>query len=299
MFDFNTVRKPILTAIAALGLVAHAPADAESSVWRITSADADNKNILYIAGTLHVLKTSDFPLPEEFDEAYENSDNLVFEADLSSFDDLEVQKRMQAMVSYSDGSDLSDHLQPETLERFSNRLASYGIPFGMVKEYKPGFAATTLALLELQKLGIGQAGVDMYYDEKARKDGREIEGLETVDQQIGFIANMGIDNPDEFLNYSIDDLERLSEMMDNMTEAWRVGDMPALATHMIEQMQEQYPGVYKTLLTDRNASWLPKLEAMMQDADVELVMVGAGHLAGEGNVLELLEEAGYKIEQLP
>ena len=223
----------------------------------------------------------------------------VLEADLSAFDDIEVQRKMQAMVSYDDGSDLSDHLQPETLERFSARLASHGIPLGMVKSYKPGFAATTLALLELQKLGIGQAGVDAYYDEKAREDGREIEGLETVDQQIGFIANMGMEDPDEFLNYSIDDFENLGEMMDNMTTAWRVGDMTSLATLMTDRMREQYPDVYEDLLTDRNASWLPKLEAMMQDPDVELVMVGAGHLAGEGNVLQLLQDRGYIVKQLP
>lgn len=303
MFNFNATRNLMLAGVAACfavsGLLAGELVHAESSVWQIKSTDSSNKNTLYIAGTIHVLKASDFPLPEEFEEAYSRAENLVFEADLSSFDDFEVQKKMQQMVSWSDGSTLDEHVQPETLERFSEQLLSHGIPFGMVKNYKPGFAATTLAMLELQKLGIGEAGVDAYYDEKARADGRQIEGLETVEQQIGFIANMGMDNPDEFLNYSMDDLQELSQLMDNMTAAWREGDMPTLAATMTKQMREQYPEVYKQLLTDRNASWIPKLEAMMQDPDVELVMVGAGHLAGEGNVLELLQEAGYSVEQLP
>ncbi len=297
MTNLNAIRNLVLAGFTASGLLLGTCAHAESSVWQVKSSD--NENTLYIAGTIHVLKASDFPLPEEFDEAYGLADNLVFESDLSSFDDFEVQKKMQQMVSWSDGSTLADHIKPETLERFSQQLMSHGIPFGMVKSYKPGFAATTLALLELQKLGIGEAGVDAYYDEKARADGRDIEGLETVEEQIGFIANMGMENPDEFLSYSMDDLQVLREMMDNMTAAWREGDMPALAAIMTKHMREQFPEVFKQLLTDRNASWLPKIEAMMQDPDVELVMVGAGHLAGEGNVLQLLQEAGYVVEQLP
>ena len=298
MFKFNTIRNLVLGSVAAVfALLGGAQVNAESSVWQIKSND--NNNTLYIAGTIHVLKASDFPLPEEFDEAYAKAENLVFEADLSSFDDFEVQKKMQQMVSWSDGSSLADHLQPETLERFSAHLMSYGIPFDMVKSYKPGFAATTLAMLELQKLGIGEAGVDAFYDEKARADGREIEALETVDQQIGFIAEMGMENPDDFLNFSMNDLEELGEIMDNMTAAWREGDMLTLAANMTKQMREDYPEVFKQLLTDRNVSWIPKIEAMMKDPDVELVMVGAGHLAGEGNVLQLLQEAGYTVKQLP
>jgi uncharacterized protein YbaP (TraB family) len=47
----------------------------ETSVWKISSGD----NVLYLGGTIHVLRESDYPLPEPFDAAFEQSDNIVFE----------------------------------------------------------------------------------------------------------------------------------------------------------------------------------------------------------------------------
>ena len=297
--EMNTVRSLLLAGLTAAGLLMQATAHAESSVWQVTATDGKNKNTLYIAGTLHLLKAEDFPLPEEFEDAYKKAENLVFEADLSAFNDPEVQNKMQRMVSWDDGSVLADHVKPETLARFESVLNDYGIPLIMVEQYRPGFAAITIALLELQKLGIGQEGVDAFYDARARQDGRAIDVLETVEQQLSFIANMGMENPDEFLNYSMDDLEGLGDLMDKMRAAWRAGDMPTLATLMTDKMRDLYPEVYKSLLTERNLAWVPKIKAMMQDPDVEMVLVGAGHLAGEGNVLELLEKAGYELKQLP
>lgn len=293
------VRSLLLTAMAAVCLAVQTTALAESSVWQIKEAKGSGENTLYIAGTLHLLRAEDFPLPEEFEDAYKKAENLVFEADLSAFEDPDVQTKMYQMVTWDDGSVLADHVKPETLKRFDALLNSYGIPMLMVENYKPGFAAITVALLEMQKLGVGEEGVDAFYHNKARQDGLAIDALETVEQQISFIANMGIENPDEFLNYSMDDMEGLGELLDNMTQAWRAGDMSALAAHMTEQMRDLYPEVYRALLTERNLAWLPKIEAMMQDPDVEMILVGAGHLAGEGSVLDLLEKAGYLVEQLP
>jgi uncharacterized protein YbaP (TraB family) len=48
---------------------------AETSVWKISNGD----NVLYIGGTVHVLRASDYPLPDAFDTAFEKSDIMVFE----------------------------------------------------------------------------------------------------------------------------------------------------------------------------------------------------------------------------
>jgi uncharacterized protein YbaP (TraB family) len=48
----------------------------------------------------------------------------------------------------------------------------------------------------------------------------------------------------------------------------------------------------------RNKNWLPQIQQMLATPEVELVLVGALHLAGESNVLQLLREQGYSITQL-
>ena len=69
----------ILIATLA-GLIIGSIAIADSSVWKVQSDDS----VLYIGGTCHVLRESDFPLPEEFQKAYEASATLVFETDIKA-----------------------------------------------------------------------------------------------------------------------------------------------------------------------------------------------------------------------
>jgi uncharacterized protein YbaP (TraB family) len=49
------------------------------------------------------------------------------------------------------------------------------------------------------------------------------------------------------------------------------------------------------LLYDRNANWSKKLQELMPKNSL-VVAVGAGHLPGTKGVLNLLREAGYKVE---
>ena len=48
----------------------------------------------------------------------------------------------------------------------------------------------------------------------------------------------------------------------------------------------------------RNQNWIPQLKQMLATKEVELVLVGALHLAGDSNVLELLQQQGYQVTKL-
>ena len=51
------------------------------------------------------------------------------------------------------------------------------------------------------------------------------------------------------------------------------------------------------LVYKRNADWIPKLEKLLEQ-DKVFVAIGAGHLRGPGNVLELLSARGYTITRV-
>ncbi len=268
---------------------------AQSSVWQVQSST----HSLYLGGTIHLLKPADFPLPKQFDQAYTASDTLVLEADLNQFESNESQSMLNSMLIWQDGSKLQDHINAETLELLTETLQEYGLPLGVISDFKPGFAAMTMAMVELGKLGLSEEGVDSYYNRRALADQLTIEGLESVEYAIELIANMGISDPNAFLRYSIEDLAQVESTIEELRDAWRTGDADALFGIFLESMMERFPSVYKTLIVDRNLTWLPKIEAMLDDDDVELVLVGAGHLGGDIGLLTLLKQAGYIVKQLP
>jgi uncharacterized protein YbaP (TraB family) len=56
--------------------------------------------------------------------------------------------------------------------------------------------------------------------------------------------------------------------------------------------------LFATLVTDRNKSWMPKIEQLLGGKDDVLVVVGAAHLVGKEGVLEMLKAKGYLVEQM-
>lgn len=84
-------------------------------------------------------------------------------------------------------------------------------------------------------------------------------------------------------------------MIEELTDAWASGDTKAL-----DRLNRTELGGgdarFDTLITQRNQRWIAELERLLADNDQSLVIVGAGHLVGEGGVPELLKQAGYTVE---
>jgi hypothetical protein len=79
---------------------------AESSVWKL---DTDNGSF-YLVGSCHVLRKSDYPLPEEFESAYEDADQVIFETDIDALMSQEVQLLLMSKGMYTGGDTLEKRL---------------------------------------------------------------------------------------------------------------------------------------------------------------------------------------------
>ena len=98
------------------------------------------------------------------------------------------------------------------------------------------------------------------------------------------------------IEYALSDIENISEMMKSLKGAWRSGDMQSLQEIAIQPYIEQFPETFDALLNQRNNAWMPKIESMLKTAEVEFVLVGILHFAGEQGLLAQLKTLGYKIE---
>jgi uncharacterized protein YbaP (TraB family) len=57
------------------------------------------------------------------------------------------------------------------------------------------------------------------------------------------------------------------------------------------------PEISRALVTDRNRSWMTRLDKMLNDKQDYLVIVGAMHLVGKDGLVELLKQRGFKVVQ--
>ena len=269
-------------------------ASAESSVWK---AQKDN-SIIYLGGTCHTLRETDYPLPPEFDKAYKASEILVFETDIGKLQDPSTQQKFLSKAMYADGSTVDKHLSAQTYGELSAYCEANSIPLEAFRQFKPSMLIVTLTVMELMKLGVTQQGVDLFFYELANKDKKVVEGLETVDEQINYVVSMADGNQDEFVTYSIKDMKNLKQQFEILANAWRKGDSKKLDELMVTELKTRLPKLYKKLITDRNRNWLPLIDAYQKTPRTEFVLVGVGHLVGPDGIIEALKKKGYKVNKL-
>ena len=283
------LNKLTVTALLLTSISANA-----SSVWKVTK---DN-NTVYIGGTIHILKQENFPLPAEYDKAYSQADELYFETDIEATKSAAFQQKMMSKIILTDGSTLESYLKPETFNALKTHIQARGLPIENFQPLKPSAVALMLSVMEYQANGFLQEGVDAFYANKATKDGKAQGWLESVDEQLDFIANMGQGDEDNLIKYTLEELGNMSSLLDQLLAVWKSGDMVKMNDLVIENMQDSSSELYDDLLKDRNNNWMPKIIEMFEDKDTEFVLVGLAHLAGKDSVLQQLKARGYKIEQL-
>ncbi|GGO73461.1 TraB/GumN family protein [Bowmanella pacifica] len=267
---------------------------ADSAVWRLSHGD----NLLYLGGTLHILSAQDYPLPAEFEQGYAAADKLVLEADIRQMQEPAFIQEMTALLTLPQGQSLADKLSESTVTRLSEYLSGKGMQLEPLLHYKVAMLALMLTKMEMQQQGVDQQGVDMHFLARAEADQKTLGFLESAMQQMRYLAEMGVGQEDEFIAYTLDDMQSLPQMLEDLRGAWRRGDLKALEADGITPMQESHPKLYQSLLKARNDLWVPQLLNMLEDQPVELVLVGALHLAGEDGLLAQLSRRGVKVEKL-
>lgn len=265
-----------------------------ASVWKVNN----EQHTLYIAGTMHLLSNSDYPLPQEYQKAYKKADLLVFETDMQAIQSAAFQQQLLTMMTYQDGRTLQTVLQPATFHLLDLYLQEHKLQINNMLNYKPSLMVLTLSMMEFQALGLNSIGVDQYFSDQATKNAKPQQYLETPQQQLSYLVDMGKDDEDALVAFTLRDLKELPTMMGQMKAHWHSGDMQKLADLSITPLLKDFPEIYQQLLVNRNSLWLPKIEQLLQSADVELVLVGALHLAGKDSVLSQLASKGYNIEKL-
>ncbi|WP_458071662.1 TraB/GumN family protein [Rhodanobacter sp. BL-MT-08] len=284
----------LVRPLAALfTLLVSLPATAQPALWEVKSA----QSTVYLFGTVHLLPSdTDWRYPA-LDKALAASDSLTIE--LTDDDPA----HMQALVMKY-GLDPSHPLSAELTAAENTTLAkaaqTAGVPGGeqTLEMMRPWLAALTLGMAPLIKAGFDPAhGVDKLLQAQMIKAGKPVNGLETSEQQIGFLANLPQPLQLDFLRDTLHDVDKDSSELTGLITAWKNGDTDGIAHLEDDDVRKQSPELYKTLIVDRNKAWATKIAALLQHPGTVLIAVGAAHLAGPDSVQAQLKALGIQTQR--
>jgi uncharacterized protein YbaP (TraB family) len=279
----------LVAAILPAGLAAADPA-----AWRVQGQSGGEVTLL---GSMHVLRPSDYPLPPAVDTLIDGADNIVMEIDLDDVDAAEQQLIVQKAM-LPQGTVLADVVDEDVYRLVAQHMRELGVDVKALEHFEPWFLAITVLDLGMRKLGFQpDRGVEQYVLGRARGAGKEIVGLETLEFQIGLFDALPPEQQQAMLEQTLAELDEGVAVLAQMVTAWRAGELESLSTELLEDFGD-FPGLYEKLVTNRNNAWVPSLERMLTDGRRHLVVVGALHLVGPDNVIELLKKRGHAVERL-
>lgn len=265
-----------------------------SLLWKVSGNGLDKPS--YVFGTIHLIPSEDYFVPDGMEEAILSSESVVFEIDIAELTDLESQLSIMMKAFMQDGTSLQDLLNEEDYVLVKEHFESMGIPFFLFDRLKPMFLSSFIAEdLGPDALNSGEMkSYEMEIYAIAEENSLETAGLETVEFQLSIFDSIPYKDQANMLVESIRSIESGDSSYQELIEIYKQQDIEVLYRSIAAESPEL--GDYGNLLiSDRNKHWISTMKEIMQSGPA-FFAVGAGHLGGKEGVIQLLRKEGYSVE---
>jgi uncharacterized protein YbaP (TraB family) len=274
-----------------IGLAMPTVATASAFLWKVSGPDG---RTLYLGGSWHALRSSDYPLPSAFSNALDASTKLALEVgpeDMQAAD-----KSLMKAGQYPSGDSIKNHIDPRTYNYIRRLFGLLQVPEEKIVRYRPWFISLMLQSPSLRGMS-PSLGVEQFLTQRARTKSKPIVGLEAAREHAAVFSELGDRESEALLLLTFIPADRGSPDFSRVMNAWRNGnaELPWRVTH---DGFRDFPLLGERILEARNRRWIPKIESYLRSGQTYFVVVGAAHMGGPQGLLALLKARSYKIEQL-
>ena len=282
---------------AAIALAAPAAADAREAkpaLWRVYDHDTN----IYLFGTVHLLPPGTTWLTPAIDKATREAGALVVETIIDDKNPRAFAAELARLSIRPGLPPIIERVPPEKRDALRAAITKSGIPEAALNNMETWAAAFALLQLQFKELGVsGNDGVELNLRKAFAAAGKPIEQLESNSQQLGFFDGLPEAAQRELLEGAIEAPAAAKKQFDAMLAAWISGDVEAIGRTFNAEFKNS-PDLKAALISRRNAHWAWWLHSRLAKPGTIFVAVGAGHLAGEDNVLEMLKKRGLKVRRV-
>lgn len=293
------MQRPKVTALIAslaigMGIAASAQEEARHFLWQVTGPGGATA---YLLGSVHVMNQGVYPLSPAIEKAFKESKVLVEEVDLDEMNNPATMIQLMAKAMLPENQTLDMIVSPETFAAVRARAAAGNVPLVVLQRMKPWTAGVTLAAAELTRAGFNSnLGIDKHFFDRAKEAGMAFRPLETLAYQFDRLDGLPGAMQEKSLEVMLADIDSQVSNIETIIAAWRKGDTSTLEKLLTDGTDEA-PEIRERLLVERNRNWIPHIEKCLTSDEKCFVVVGAAHLVGPDSVVDLLQKAGYKVEQ--
>lgn len=264
------------------------------AMWQVKDADTT----IYLFGTIHLLPDNYQWRTPRIEQAVASANDLVVETIIDPENPAPLIAAMTRLGMSPGLPPITERVPAEKRQALATAIQSSGIPIAVFNRLETWAAAFNLLGIQFRSLGLEtDDGVEHSLKASFRAAGKPVGQLETNAEQLSFFDQLPEASQRELLVSALDDPRNAKTQFDGMLASWVRGDVDAIARTFNSEMAES-PDLRDMLLTRRNANWAGWVERRMSQPGTVLVAVGAGHLAGQDSVQQLLAKRGLKVTRV-
>jgi len=267
--------------------------DYKGFMWEVKNENAT----VYLFGSIHMAEKALYPLHETVEKAFESSDILAVEADVSDF------KAIQAIASlmlYGGTEDVYSHLSEEGKVKFESITKELGVSPKLLERLRIWVVGSNLMALQLENSEYsGSDGVDMYFLDSAKKTDKEVQELEGLEFQINMMNNFSDEEQEALFLTGLGTTEETVADFKELYDYYLSADLEVMTEFMFDDESEltSNDALEDKMLKDRNIGMADKIDAYLQTDKTYFVVVGLAHYLGDESVIKYLEEKGFTVER--
>ncbi len=270
-----------------LPLLGWGQASPNALLWKIGGHGLQQPS--YVVGTVHSQDARAYRHAGELLQVIQGQDAVAGELDLSAGNG--DQRMSPARMMMPEGKELADFYTPKEMKRVREALQANMGPLAMLSyRMKPFFLIAFLTQNTMHE--DSTMVLDQYLQARAKEMGKEVLGLETMEEQLSAVDQLPLQQQADMLYQTVRS-GSTGRVMDRFLDAYAAQDLGKLAKLVAKGGM---PGLMEQkLVKDRNAVMAQRMDSLMQGGRTFLFAIGAAHLPEADGVLALLRQKGYEV----
>lgn len=255
-------------------------------LWEISGKGLSKPS--YLFGTFHALCKQDIVFSPLFQQKFAQTKQVCMEVDLSNkMEQFSIMKDM----FMKDGKTLQDIMSKEDYAKVSTFFKdSLHKDIDKFSRMKP-MMISSLTIEDL--LGCKPQSMEEELLKMAKKQKSKSLGLETLAFQMSIFEKMPYEEQAKGLIETAKNYSESKKEFAKMLNSYKTHNLSEIYEMTLNS--DDTKGIEEDLLYKRNADWIPKMENIAKEKPT-FFAVGAGHLAGERGVIELLRKSGFTVK---
>ena len=281
------------------------PSAVSPILYKVTDKEG---NVIWLFGSIHVGRENFYPLPRYVMDAYEGSDALAVEFDLiAATEDSSEILTLYYSTMYWDGTTIKDHIPQDLYEEAVQTMTDAGYYNASLDLFGPTMWTDLINEITYEKVGVNtELGIDMFFLNTAKEDGKEIQEVESLEFQFNMSLNYSPELQLLLLEEAIEeskDIDAYREGLDEMLDLWSEGDETAFNEYLDEapefaddEEEALYNEYNDAMVHSRNDSMTEFAEDALASGKEVFICVGAAHVLGATGMAKQLRDLGYTVE---